>query len=413
MPTAVATLAAAVLLAVVVARLALARRQLVHLRAHRGQVPAAFRPAIASPDQARAADYQQARLRLGMVETCAGAVLFAAMSWGGGVAWLVAVSSRLPGPAWLTGVAPLMALVGLLGVVRLPFAAWTTFRIESRFGFNRSTPALFAADAVRQAAVGGVLWALLGGALLALMAAGWAWWLWAWGVWLGFSMALTWAYPKWIAPLFNRFRPLEDPELRQRIASLLKHCGFRLGGVFVMDASRRTAHGNAYFTGLGSAKRVVFFDTLLDSLAPAETEAVLAHELGHFRLGHIRTGLAVSALAAFAGLACLGFLRTQPAFFQGLGVAAPSDPAALMLFLLAGPWVAFPWQPLAAAWSRRREFQADRFAAEASDSTALGRALVKLYRDNASALTADPWYARVYHSHPAPAERLARLQAAA
>lgn len=406
-----ATLFLLLLLAVTAARLWLAARQIGHLRDHRGRVPAPFRERVSPEEQARAALYQIARTRLGMMEAVTGALLLVVLTWGGAVAELVELGRSLPGPGLAGGTAALVGLAAVLGLADLPFAAWRTFCIETRYGFNRTTPALFLRDGLKQAAVGGFLIALPGAAFLGLMAgAGRFWWLWAWVLWLGFSLTLTWAYPKWIAPLFNRFRPLEDPDLRARVAELLGRCGFALKGVFVMDASRRTAHGNAYFTGLGGAKRVVFFDTLLDSLEPDETEAVLAHELGHFRLGHIRAGLAVSAGVALGGLGLLAWLRTQPWFYAGLGVAVPSDAAALALFALVAPVFAFPLRPLAAAWSRRREAAADQFAAKNSSGRALAGALLKLYRDNAAALTADPVYSRVYHSHPLPAERIARLE---
>jgi STE24 endopeptidase len=400
----------AVLLAVTAARLWLAGRQIRHLRRHRGEVPAAFRQRIGETDQRRAADYQIAGLRLAMADTATGAILLLVLTWGGVVEGLVGLGQAAALPGWLAGTLAAVGVAAISGLLDLPFAAWRTFRIETRFGFNRSSPRLFLVDAVKQAAVGGLLLAGLAAAFLGLMAAAGAWWwLAAWAVWLAVALGLTWAYPKWVAPLFNRFRPLTDPDLRNRIADLLGRCGFALEGVFVMDASRRTAHGNAYFTGLGSAKRVVFYDTLLAALVPEEVEAVLAHELGHYRLGHIRAGVAVSAAAALTGLGLLAALRSQPWFFQGLGVATPSDASALILFALVAPLFVFPLRPLAAAWSRRREFAADAFATRHSSGRALGRALAKLYRDNAASLTADPLYARVYHSHPLPTERLARL----
>lgn len=402
----------ALLAAVTAGRLGLAVRQLRHVRAHRGEVPAAFQGRIDPEDQARAADYQRERLRSGMLETLADAGVILLLTWGGGLALLLELAQRVAPAGWPAGTLAVLAVAAISAGVALPFAAWRTFHTEVRFGFNRTTPALFVADLVKQGLVSSVLVGGLAAAVLVLMAAGGAcWWVAAWAVWLGVSLALTWAYPKWIAPLFNRFRPLDDPALTERIGALLDRCGFALKGVFVMDASRRTAHGNAYFTGLGGAKRVVFFDTLLDSLGPAETEAVLAHELGHFRLGHIRSGVLVTAVAALAGLGLVAFLRHQPWFFQGLGLAQPADAALLILFALIGPVFAFPLRPLAAAWSRRREFAADAFASRHSDPQALASALVRLYRDNAAALTADPLYAAVYHSHPRPVERLQRLKA--
>ncbi|HKJ87914.1 MAG TPA: M48 family metallopeptidase, partial [Gammaproteobacteria bacterium] len=312
------------------------------------------------------------------------------------------------------GTGAILTVGAVMGLAELPFHAYRTFRVEGRFGFNRRGPGLFLRDILRETLVTLILLGPLTAGFLALMSdSGPYWWLAAWLLWGAFSLTLTWAYPKWIAPLFHRFTPLEDPRLRDRIAGLLKRCGFALRGVFVMDASRRTAHGNAYFTGLGPAKRVVFFDTLLDALRPEEVEAVLAHELGHYRLGHIRSGLAVSLAAALVGLVLLAWLRGQPWFFHALGLSRPTDAGALILVALAGPWLAFPLRPLSTAWSRRRERRADAFAVRFSDAGALVRALVALYRVNASPLTSDPVYARVYHSHPGPAERIAALEATA
>ncbi len=301
-----------------------------------------------------------------------------------------------------------------MSLASLPFAVWRTFVLEARFGFNRTTPGVFAADLLKSAALG----ALLGGGIVALVlwtmqASGARWWLVAWAVWLAFSLVLLWAWPRWIAGIFNKFTPLADAALRQRIDALLARCGFHASSVYVMDGSKRSAHGNAYFTGLGREKRIVFYDTLLQSLSPAQVEAVLAHELAHFKLKHIPQRLLVSAATSFAGFALLGWLSAQDWFYSALGAGQPSRSAALLLFVLVLP--AFTWilTPLGAAWSRRHEFQADAFAARFSDGPELGRALVRLYRENASSLTPDPVYSAFYDSHPPPVVRIARLVDAA
>jgi len=390
-------------------RLWLGRRQSRHLHGQRDCVPPAFRDAVTPAEHARSVDYGRARLRVAGFQTLTHAVVIAGLTPGGGLEALQALWLGTGWPPLFTGTALLLSLAGVLGLVGLPFAAYATFSVEARFGFNRTSPALFLWDGLRQAAISGLFLGALAAGLLGLMGGTPFWWLWGWLLWLGFGLLLAWAYPRWIAPLFNRFQPLADPELRRRVGELLARCGLSLSGIRVMDASRRTAHGNAFFTGVGSAKRVVLYDTLLDTLAPPEVEAVLAHELGHYRLGHIRRGLVLSGVVGLAALALLGWLRGQPWFFQGLGVAEPADAAALGLFALAGPVFAFPLQPLLATRSRRWELQADAFAVRYSDGRSLERALVKLFRDNASVLDPDPLYARFHYSHPPPQARLKRL----
>ncbi len=306
------------------------------------------------------------------------------------------------------------ALIG--GVLELPFTLYSTFVIEQRFGFNRTTLRLFVIDLLKGLAVG----ALLGGPLAALVlwlmgAAGRWWWLWAWGAWSGFNLLLMVLYPTVIAPIFNQFRPLADADLAERVRALMQRCGFAAKGLFVMDGSRRSAHGNAYFTGLGAAKRVVFYDTLLARLSPPEIEAVLAHELGHFSHRHVTQRLLAVFGVSLVALAVLGWLAQQPALYSGLGVApnlhAPNDAIALLLFMLAVPEVAFFASPLVALLSRRHEFEADRFACRHADGQALARALLKLHEDNAATLTPDPLYVRFYYSHPPASERIAHLGA--
>jgi STE24 endopeptidase len=300
------------------------------------------------------------------------------------------------------------AVLTLLG---LPFTVYQTFVLEQRFGFNRTRPATFVADQLKGWALGLVLGGAAAAAVLWIMASsGSSWWLVGWAAWLTFSLLVTWAWPRLIAPLFNKFSPLEDAPLRERIDALLARCDFHAKSIYVMDGSRRSSHGNAYFTGLGREKRIVFFDTLLSSLAPAQIESVLAHELAHFKLRHIPQRLVVGAGITLAGFALLGWLAAQEWFYAALGVPEPGNAAALLLFVLVVP--AFTWlvSPLLAAWSRRHEYEADEFAARHSDARSLSEALVKLYKDNATTLTPDPLYSAFHDSHPPPAARIERLR---
>jgi len=284
--------------------------------------------------------------------------------------------------------------------------------VEARFGFNRSTPALFITDLLKQA----LLLAVIGAPLTALaiwimLVSGTFWWLYVWTVWMAFSLFMFWAWPAVIAPLFNKFTPLEDAGLKQRIQTLMDKCGFRSNGIFVMDGSRRSGHGNAYFTGFGSNKRIVFFDTLLQSLEPAEVEAVLAHELGHFRLRHIQKRLLSTIALSLAGLAALGWLAGQDWFYHGLGVTEASPWMALLLFMLVLPVFTFILQPLLSRLSRKHEFEADAYAIAQSSGSDLARALVKMYRENASTLTPDPLYSAWHDSHPSAPVRIERIYA--
>jgi len=385
-------------------------RQVRAVRAHRDRVPAPFAGAVPPEDHARAADYTISQARLAMVERVYGASLLVALTLAGGISALDAGASAtgLIGlPRQVATVALVMLVISVAG---LPFDVWRTFRIEARHGFNRSTPALFVADAFKSLAIGAALMLPLVGLLLWLMArAGVAWWIWAFGAWAAFSILLGWAWPRVIAPLFNRFRELEPGILRDAVEALARRCGFESRGVFVMDGSRRSTHGNAYFTGLGRHKRIVFFDTLVDTLAVDELQAVLAHELGHFRLRHVTLRLAISLAAAFAGFALLAWLGNKPWFQPSLGVPAGGAHTLLVLFVLAAPVFLFPLRPLSSWLSRRHEFAADRFAAQHADAGALAGALVKLYRDNATTLTPDPLYSAFHASHPPALARIARL----
>jgi STE24 endopeptidase len=390
----------------------LSRRHARHVVAHRDAVPDAFRDRVPLEDHRKAADYTVARVRLGWVHLAIGTAVLLAWTLGGGVAALDTAWRDLAGPGLGSGTGLLVSVL-LIGIaIELPLAAWKTFRLEARFGFNRTTPRLFFVDMLKSLALMLALVAPLAWAALWLMSsAGAAWWAWLWALWLGFNLLLVWAWPRFIAPLFNEFKPLEDAALRERIDALLERTGFTSNGLFVMDGSRRSAHGNAYFTGFGRSKRIVFFDTLLDGLEPSEVEAVLAHELGHFKRHHIVKRLISGALLSLAGLALLGWLVEQPWFYTGLGVDVPSNAAALLLFALVLPAFTTLLTPIGSWLSRRHEFEADAFAREHSDASALVRALVKLYRDNASTLTPDPLHSAFHDSHPPAPVRIARLEA--
>jgi STE24 endopeptidase len=374
-------------------------------------VPLPFAASVTAAEHAKAADYTIAKARFGRIGTLVDAALTLAVTVGGGIAALDAVwrHTRL-GEPWL-GVTVIASCALAAQLITLPLSVWRTFVLEARFGFNRTTPMLFLADLAK----GLGLAVLLGGPLLVatlvlMERAGYWWWIWAWCLWLTVMFLMAWAWPAFIAPLFNRFSPLEDAALKGRIEALLARCGFASKGVFVVDNSRRSSHGNAYFTGIGRNKRIVFFDTLLQRLAPPEIEAVLAHELGHFKLKHVRARLLLSIASTFLGLALLGWLKQRPEFYAALGVPTPSTHAALLLFVLAVPACTFFITPLASWWSRRHEFEADAFATRTANAAELASALVKLNRDNASTLTPDPCYAAFYYSHPAPLARIARLQ---
>jgi len=403
---------AAVAVATIV-ELWLATRQIAAVAGHRERIPEPFAGRLSPDDHRKAADYTVAKARLGRIGTVINAGATLALTVGGGIAAIDSLWRRTGWEEPWLGMAVIATVAAAVGIIGLPLSLLRTFRIEADFGFNRTTPLIFLADLGK----GIALAALIGGplvlAVLVLMDhAGRWWWLAAFGCWLVMTLLITWAWPAFIAPLFNKFSPLEDASLQQRIEALLVRCGFRSSGVFVIDGSRRSAHGNAYFTGIGRHKRIVFFDTLLRQLAAPEIEAVLAHELGHFRLRHVRQRLLVSFATMLAGFALLGWLAAKPGFYRALGVPAPSAHAALILFALAVPVALFFSTPLGSLWSRHHEFAADRFASQHASAQELASALVKLYRDNASTLTPDPLYTAFYYSHPPALERVARLTAA-
>ncbi len=391
-------------------RLWLSLRQIRYVSQHRNAVPQPFAETISLADHQKAADYTVARTRLGIGVKIWDALLLVLWTLGGGLALLDGYLRGLEWGPLVTGIVFMLSFFLIAAVLSLPWSIYQTFGIEARFGFNRTTPGLFAIDLAK-----GLLLALIiGTPLLAVIlwlmkSAGDFWWVYAWLTWVAFGLTMTWAYPRFISPLFNKFSPLTDETLKQRIETLLERCGFRSDGIFVMDGSKRSTHGNAYFTGMGNNKRIVFFDTLMETLSASEVEAVLAHELGHFRKKHIRKRLTVSFVTSLIGLAILGWLKTQLWFYTALGVALPSDYMALMLFMLASPVFTFMFTPVATYLSRRHEFEADEYATQQSDALALVSALVKLYRDNASTLTPDPIHSGFYDSHPPALVRVRRL----
>jgi STE24 endopeptidase len=396
-----------------VVRLWLSRRHIEHIAAHRDAVPAEFSEHIALAAHQKAADYTIAKARLGVFETLVAAALLLGFTLGGGLQLLSEAWQRVfEAGSYAHGIG-LIVSVGLISsIVDLPFGLYRTFVIEARFGFNRMSLALFLADLAKLAALGTLLGIPLVLLVLWLMAGmGSAWWLYVWLAWVGFNLLLAVIYPTLIAPLFNRFSPLEDADLRGRIESLLAQCGFRVRGLFVMDSSKRSSHGNAYFTGFGAAKRIVLFDTLISRLAPPEIEAVLAHELGHFSRRHVWKRMALLFGASLALLWLLGWLIGQDWFYAALGVRSQGTAVALLLFFMAVPVFTFLLQPLASLYSRLHEFEADAYAARHADARDLVRALVKLYQDNAATLTPDPLHSAFYDSHPPAVLRIARLQA--
>jgi STE24 endopeptidase len=402
-----AALAVSVLL-----RLWLAGRQIAHVGKYRGQVPETFASHIPLEDHRKAADYTRVNTRIGMLALLWDSLILLAWTLGGGLEWLDKAWRGADLAPVVTGTAVILSAMAIGTLLDLPFGIYHTFVVEERFGFNRSTPVLFLTDLLKQALLLVVIGApLVALALWIMRATGALWWLYVWGVWMAFTLFMFWAWPTLIAPLFNKFTPLDNDALKQRIQALLDKCGFRSSGIFVMDGSRRSGHGNAYFTGFGNNKRIVFFDTLLESLEPAEIEAVLAHELGHFRLKHIRKRLLSTMALSLAGLALLGWLAQQDWFYAGLGVSQPSAWMALLLFLLVMPVFTFLLQPLWSRLSRKHEFEADAYAVAQSSGSDLAQALVKMYRENASTLTPDPLYSAWHDSHPPAPVRIERIYA--
>ena len=392
----------------------LASRQIHHVLGRADAVPARFAGQVSLEAHRKAAAYTVAKQRLAMIETACGAVVLLVLTLCGGLQWLCSLLGSWLGSGMLFQLSVAAAVVVIVSVVDLPLEWYRQFRIEQEFGFNRMTPALFLADTAKSIVLSSAIGLPLLALVLALMrSAGAYWWLYTWAVWCIFTLSLTVVFPVLIAPLFNRFTPLSDSELLQRIKALLGRTGFQTSGVYTMDGSRRSSHGNAYFTGLGAAKRIVFFDTLLERLQPPEIEAVLAHELGHFRLRHVRKRLLLGFAASGVLLAALSWLMQRPWFYEGLGVEPSmlgrNDALALVLFFLVVPVFTFLLAPATSLLSRRHEFEADAFAARHASPAALIDALVKLYKDNATTLTPDPIHSTFYNSHPPAAIRIERL----
>ncbi len=402
------------LLADILIRLWLASRQIRHVQANRDQVPPAFAERISLHSHQRAADYTVDRVQLGMVERVVEAGVLVCLTLLGGLQFLDQAIARAIEHELLRQLALIGAVLAILGVIGLPFAAWSKFRLEARYGFNRMTPGLFISDTVKSIILAMLLGAPLAAAVLWVMQnTGTAWTWWAWALWVFFNLLILWLFPTVIAPIFNKFTPLDNPELAHRINALAERSGFPLSGLYVMDGSRRSAHGNAYFTGFGKARRIVFFDTLLNRLDNDEVEAVLAHELGHFHHKHILRRIILSFALSLVFFQALGWLSGQVWFYTGLGVmpqfGRPNDALALILFFLVIPVFTFWVGPLASRLSRRDEFQADAYAVRQSSAPALASALVKLYDDNAATLTPDPLHSAFYDSHPPAAVRIQRL----
>ena len=389
------------------------RRQIRHVSRYRAAVPDAFRDKIPLQAHQKAADYTLARTRLGLVDLLIGTVLLLGWTLGGGLQLIDSLWRGMGQSVIVTGLLVIFTFGVISALLDLPMSIYRTFVTEQRFGFNRTTPTTFITDLLKNLLltllIGGpmawlVLWLMDGASPL--------WWLYVWAVWMGFSLFMLWAWPAFIAPLFNKFAPLEDVELKSRIEGLLTRCGFKSNGVFVMDGSKRSSHGNAYFSGLGANKRIVFFDTLLKSLNADEMEAVLAHELGHFKHKHIQKRIVSMAIFSLLGLALLAWLMKLPAFYQGLGVSEASTYMALLLFMMASPLFSLYLQPAMAYFSRKHEFEADSYAAEQSNAGDLIKALVKLYEENANTLTPDPLYSAFHDSHPPAPVRIAHLSQA-
>jgi STE24 endopeptidase len=392
-------------------RVWLGNRHVQFVQAHRNQVPSAFAQTISLDAHQKAADYASAKTHLTIAETFAQAILLLLLTVGGGLQWIDQIWTQwLPNHEIVRGALVICTALLVSTLVELPFDYYRTFTIDARFGFNKMTPAMFFSDMLKHGAVGLALGApILFVALWLMQGAGDYWWFYLWVVWSVFNIGMLAIYPTFIAPLFNKFTPLADQSLKSRIENLLKKCGFKSQGLFVMDGSTRSGHGNAYFTGFGSSKRVVFFDTLLDKLNEDEIEAVLAHELGHFKHHHVIKRVAMMFTVSLVGLALLGWLMNQSWFYAGLGVYQPSDYMALILFLLVSPTFLFLLRPLMASYSRKNEFEADDYAAKHADAKYLVDALVKLYRENASTLTPDPLHSAFYDSHPPASIRIAKL----
>jgi STE24 endopeptidase len=405
---------AAFLLASLAVKFWLASRQIQHVARHRDRVPDAFSSVVMLPAHQKAADYTIAKTRFGLLELAFGAAVLLAWTLLGGLDALNQALLQWLGAGMTQQLALLAGFAVIGGLVELPIALYQTFVIEQRFGFNKMTLKLWMTDLVKSTILGAAIGLPIAALILWLMGAtGGLWWLWAWAAWMGINLLLLVVYPTLIAPMFNKFKPLDDESLKARVTELMRRCGFEAKGLFVMDGSKRSAHANAYFTGFGAAKRVVFYDTLLSKLSPGEVDAVLAHELGHFKHKHIIKRIVGMFAISLGGFALLGWLSTQAWFYTGLGVrpnlTGPNDALALLLFMLALPVFTFFVSPLFTLLSRKHEFEADAYAVQQTSGKDLSTALLKLYEDNASTLTPDSVYVKFYYSHPPASERLARM----
>ncbi len=398
------------------AKLWLARRHLAYIAAHRAAVPNAFHEQIQLADHQKAADYTSAKTRFDMLGTLFDAALLLMFTLAGGIQFISGMVSAELGNGWFSspiahGMATMVAVLVIYALLEAPFNIYRTFVIEARFGFNKMTFKLYLLDALKGILIGAILGLpLLFGVLWLMERMGTYWWLYVWLVWVVFNLLILFIYPSFIAPLFNKFSPMQDEAMKSRIESLLTRCGFTAQGLFVMDGSKRSGHGNAYFTGFGKTKRIVFFDTLLERLSINEVEAVLAHELGHFKRRHVVKRIAATFALSLGFLWLLGMLMQTSWFYQGLGVSTPSTAVALLLFFMVLPIFSFLLGPIMSAYSRKHEFEADAYAAKQTDSADLVNALVKLYQDNAATLTPDPLYSKFYDSHPPAMVRISHLK---
>ncbi|MDZ4142108.1 MAG: M48 family metallopeptidase [Methylotenera sp.] len=411
MPSTLTIVFISLLIATTLVRIWLGRRHIAYVQTNRRQVPAAFSGSISLDAHQKAADYTTAKSELSLIEVIVQVALLAVLTLGGGLQWIDdSWRNILPAQEIIRGALVIVSAMLVSSFIDLPFDYYKTFVVDEKFGFNKMTPAMFVSDLIKHSLVGIALGApILFAALWLMQGAGQYWWLYLWLVWSVFNLLMLAVYPTFIAPLFNKFVPLKDENLKQRIEALLTKCGFKSQGLFVMDGSARSSHGNAYFTGFGASKRVVFFDTLLERLNADEIEAVLAHELGHFKHHHVIKRIALMFAVSFLGLALLGWLINQPWFYTGLGVTQASNYMALILFLLVSPIFLFLLRPVMASYSRKNEFEADDYAANHASAKSLVEALVKLYRDNASTLTPDPLHSAFYDSHPPASIRISKL----
>ncbi len=399
------------LLLTTVAQMWLARRHLSHIQAHRAKVPPDFREQIDLSAHQKAADYTSDKTRLTMLSTPFNALLLFIFTLGGGVQWIADLWLTTFTNSLIQGLAVILTVLLLSSLLEMPFSLYRTFVVEARYGFNKMTLAMYLADNAKSLLLGALFGLpLLFGVLWLMERMGANWWLYVWGVWVTFNLLLLFIYPSFIAPLFNKFTPLQDETLKMRIKALLQKCGFTAQGLFVMDGSKRTSHGNAYFTGFGKTKRIVFFDTLLERLMPTEIEAVLAHELGHFKRHHVLKRIVFTFALSLGFLSLLAQLMEANWFYVGLGVTTPSTALALLLFFMILPVFSFLLHPLMSYYSRKHEFEADAYAAQQTNAHHLASALVKMYQDNAATLTPDPLYSTFYDSHPPALMRIARLQ---